>query len=516
MSALGFDFLIEHAYPHATDLIQYLRRMGWVPEHKVALISKACCHLLSQSLKWTMCLEYPPTFRVRLVAYLSLLVNHVPPPPSGEWVEILQFEDPDQLMSEPDSPLPYAQHVENLFDRKVLWDPIHRTNLGIRACCRYRARVHFTVSLRYLLCVGCQTGAAYQLLDTLDTERGKTLTKITWGRVSATLRAQSESFSSKPRKRASTGKRKRVKTGAGTTSDTAEKRPRPRPPLPRGLPPNSGRSSSSWSSKSGPPATTKRPKTCTPWPPTTPKLCPPTTPKPRPPTTPKPVKMPLPARPPSTPKPRPPTTPKPLKWSTPLSPNIPKPLKSFTPPPPNAPKPSLTLAARPPSTSKPRPPTTLKPRQTSAPNLLKNPAPRPPSTPKPLQTSTPLPVSTTKGLESFTFRPSCMPNLLKQPAPKPPSTPKPIRMPITPPSPCTPKPLNTSAPPAIGKGANPVAPAGSSRLPSYGKAPRPPSVARSSPLGKAPPAKKPRPPPCPRLSAKTHLRAEPTALVHRH
>lgn len=28
MSALGFDFLIEHAHPHATDLVKHLHGMG--------------------------------------------------------------------------------------------------------------------------------------------------------------------------------------------------------------------------------------------------------------------------------------------------------------------------------------------------------------------------------------------------------------------------------------------------------------------------------------------------------
>ncbi|CBJ31896.1 hypothetical protein Esi_0290_0033 [Ectocarpus siliculosus] len=177
----------------------------------------------------------------------------------------------------------------------------------------------------------------------------------------------------------------------------------------------------------------------------------------------------------------------------PLPSNMPKPLKSFTPPPPSAPKPPVTLVARPLSTPKPRSPTTPKPRQPSTPNLLKTPAPRPPSTPMSirmfiptptpkLKTSAPLPVSTVKPPVTLT--------------PRMPSCPKPASEPIS----CTGlKPL------LIPKGTSSVAPAGSSRLPSYDKAPRPPLTARRTPLGKAPPAKKPRPPPCPRLPSKTHL-----------
>ncbi|CAB1096756.1 unnamed protein product [Ectocarpus sp. CCAP 1310/34] len=175
MSALGFDFLIEHAYPHANDLILHFQRMGEgratassmmcveisgrgkrAREHALLLsvlggcgqdqirtkftavlqrvdvlvvppnpksfpphlrllfqfltymvgvvLSEFLTHALppavldsSHSLKWTMCLEYPPTFRARLATYLSLLVNHVRPPQSGEWAEVLQFEDPGQL-----------------------------------------------------------------------------------------------------------------------------------------------------------------------------------------------------------------------------------------------------------------------------------------------------------------------------------------------------------------------------------------------------------------------------------
>ncbi|CAM9795839.1 unnamed protein product [Ectocarpus fasciculatus] len=542
MSALGFDFLIEHAYPHATDLILHLRGMGWVPERKVALISKGCCHLLSQSLKWTMCLEYPPTFRARLATYLSLLVNHVQPPPSGEWTEILQFKDPGQLKRAT------AQWLETLDDYAGKTGTRITRQRVVEALAAQKTRDDEQRRKSIASALDQPPMTTHKTVDgrrpsmpppppkvPLSHSRGTTGGDLTCGKVSTKDGSsyngqQRASFSSKPPTHASTSKRKRLEAGAGTTNDTTEKRPRPRPPQPRGLPPSNARSSSSWSSMSGPPATTKQPKTCTPRPPSTPKPRPPTTPKPRPPTTPKPrppatpkprppntptprppntpkprppttpkprppttpkphppatpkpVKMTLTARPPSTPKPRPPTTPKPLKTSTPLPPNTPKPLKSFTSPPTNAPKPSLTLAARPPSTSKPRPPTTPKPRQPNTPNLLKKSAPRPPSTPKPIR----MPI---------TPPPPCTPKPPVTPTPRMPSAPKPAWK-----TSCTgPTPLS------IPKGFNPVAPAGSPRLPSYGKAPRPPSTARPSPLGKAPPAKKPKSPPCPCLSAKTRL-----------
>ncbi|CAN0055087.1 unnamed protein product, partial [Ectocarpus sp. 12 AP-2014] len=530
MSALGFDFLIEHAYPHANDLILHFQRMGWVRQDMGALISKGCCHLLSQSLKWTMCLEYPPTFRARLATYLSLLVNHVRPPQSGEWTEVLQFKDPGQLERATEQWLETLDNDTGKSGTKITRERVAHA-LG-------RQRDDAQRRKRKASVLGRPSVTTKKILDgrrpsmpppppkvPLSHSRGATGGGLTCGKVStkdgsSCMGQQRASYSTKQPTHASTSKRKRMEAGGGTTSDTAEKRPRPRPPLPRGVPPNTPRSSASWSSKSGPPATTNQPKACTPRPPSTPKPRPPNTPKPRLPNTPEPRTS-------NTPKPRPPTTPRPpsmpqpLRRSTPLPPNTPKPKKSFTPSAPNAPKPPVTLAARPPSTHKPRPPNMPKPRQPSTPNLLKKPA----ATPTPLQTSTPLPVATIKGLESLTHRP--------------PSTPKPMRMPITPPPPCTPKSLTSSAPlpvstlmppvtptprtpsalelksepisctgpnpPSMPKGANTVAPAGSSHLPSYGKAPRPPSTARPTPLGKAPPAKSPRSPPCPRLPSKTHL-----------
>ncbi|CAN0050631.1 unnamed protein product [Ectocarpus sp. 8 AP-2014] len=466
-----------------------------------------------------MCLEYPPTFRARLATYLSLLVNHVPPPQSGEWTEVLQFKDPGQLERATEEWLETLDNDTGKSGTKITRHRVTKALAKHRDDAQRRKRIGSALGRPSMTTNKTVDGHRPSMLPPpppkvlLSHSRGATGGGLTCGKVSTKDGSlckgqQRASYSSKPHTHASTSKRKRMEAGAGTASDTAEKRPRPRPPLPRGVPPNNARSSSSWTSKSGPPGTTNQPKACTPRPPSTPKPRPPNTPKPRPPTT-----------------PRPPSMPKPPRRSTPLPPNTPKPKKSFTPPPLSAPKLPVTLAARPPSTHKPRPPTTPKPRQLSTPNLLKKPAPRPPTTPKPLQTSTPLPVTTIKGLESPTHRP--------------PSTLKPIRMPITPPPPCTPKSLTSSAPlpvstlmppvtpttrtpsapepkseptsctgpkpPSMPKGANSVTPAGSSRLPPYGKAPRSPSTARPSPLAKAPPATKPKPPPCPRLLSKTHL-----------
>ncbi|CAM9634150.1 unnamed protein product [Ectocarpus sp. 4 AP-2014] len=560
MSALGFDFLIEHAYPHANDLILYFRRMGWVREDMRALISKGCCHLLSQSLKWTMCLEYPPTFRARLATYLSLLVNHVRPPPSGEWTEVLQFKDPGRLERATEQWLETLDNDTGKSGTKITRKRVTDALAEQRDDAQWRNRIASALGRPSVTTNKIFDGRRPSMPPPppkvpLSHSRGATGGGLTCGKVSTNdisscMGQHRASYSTKPPTHATTSKRKRMEAGAGTASDTAEKRPRPRPPLPRGVPPNNARSSSSWTSRSGPPATTNKPKACPPRPPSTPKPRPPNTPKPRPPTT-----------------PRPPSMPKPLRRSTPLPPNTPKLNKSFTPSPPNAPKPPVTLAARSPSTRKPQPPTTPKPRQPNTPNLLKKPAPRPPTTPKPLQMSTRLTVTTTMVLESLTPRPPCTHNLLKKPTPQPPttpkpfqtskplpvttikgleslthpppSTPKPIGMPITPPPPCTPNSLTSSAPlpvstamppvtptprtpsalepkseptscagskpPSMPKGASTVASAASSRLPSYGKAPRPPLTARPTPLGKAPPAKKPRPLPCPRLPPKTHL-----------
>ncbi|CAM9570507.1 unnamed protein product [Ectocarpus sp. 13 AM-2016] len=433
MSALGFDFLIEHAYPHANDLILHFQRMAWVRQDMGALISKGCCHLLSQSLKWTMCLQYPPTFRARLATYLSLLVNHVRPPQSCEWTEVLQFKDPGQLERATEQWLETLDNDTGESGTKITGERVAHA-LG-------RQRDDAQQSKRMASALDRPSVATNKILDgrrpsmpppppkvPLSHSRGATGGGLTCGKVPTKdgrahcMGQQRASYSSKPPTHASTSKRKRMEAGAGTANDTAEKQPRPRPPLPRGVPPNTARPSSSPTrSKSGPPATTNQPKACTPRPPSTPMPRPPNTPKPRPLNTSKP-------RPPNTPEPRPsstprpPSMPKPLRRSTPLPPNTPKPKKSFTPSPPNAPKLPVTLAARPPSTHKPRPPTTPTPRQPSTPNLLKKPA----ATPKPLQTSTPLPVTTTMSLESLTPRPPCTPNLLKKPAPRPPTTPQPL------------------------------------------------------------------------------------------
>ena len=42
MSALGFDFLIEHAYPHANDLILHFERMG---EGRAAASNRLCVEI---------------------------------------------------------------------------------------------------------------------------------------------------------------------------------------------------------------------------------------------------------------------------------------------------------------------------------------------------------------------------------------------------------------------------------------------------------------------------------------
>ncbi|CAN0002171.1 unnamed protein product [Ectocarpus sp. 6 AP-2014] len=343
MSALGFDFLIEHAYPHANDLILHFQRMGWVRKNMGALISKGCCHLLSQSLKWTMCLEYPPTFRARLATYLSLLVHNVPPPQSGEWTEVLQFKDPGQLERATEEWLETLDNDTGKSGTKITRHRVTKALAKQRDDAQRRKRIASALGRPSMTTNKTVDGRRPSMPPPpppkvlLLHSRGATGGGLTCGKVSTKDSSsckgqQRASFSSKPPTHASTSKRKRMEAGAGTASNTAEKRPRPRPPLPRGALPNNARSSSSWTSKSGPPATTTQPKACTPRPPSTPKPRLPNTPKPRPPNTPKP-------RLPNTPKPRPPNTsrppnmPKPLGRSTPLPPNTPKPKKSSPPPP---------------------------------------------------------------------------------------------------------------------------------------------------------------------------------------
>lgn len=67
-----------------------------------------------------MCLEHPPHFRARLVTYLSLLVNHMPPPPGVNWTDVMAFDDHRLLNSTCDPPsscCPLAPHLEWRFCR---------------------------------------------------------------------------------------------------------------------------------------------------------------------------------------------------------------------------------------------------------------------------------------------------------------------------------------------------------------------------------------------------------------
>lgn len=56
------------------------------------------CGTFIDSLKGTMCLEYPPHFRARLTVYLALICNFVREPPTTKyWPRTLCFKDERQL-----------------------------------------------------------------------------------------------------------------------------------------------------------------------------------------------------------------------------------------------------------------------------------------------------------------------------------------------------------------------------------------------------------------------------------